>query len=277
MIMDPSKLPIAVDVKVDFAAVLSAAAQSTLGILALLVIVVSFLAFIYFRVAPHRIRITAFLCMFVGLVAFGAAVVHQQSLEFEKGVAKQRQEYELKVMEENAKRDKDMALLKAEIADIARRRDLEIKQAEHRGKIDTAKQELEGSMTNARLDLEKKQTDEALEAAKMKRISEATRADQCKPRPVTITKSQQKALSSDKNSNHPGWWNPAGEGVECNRLVALAMQEIRSECKDIDGITGSLSRSCSCGQLMGGVRCEAEVSAKCSYQEDTTVMKSPCN
>jgi hypothetical protein len=61
------------------ASVISAAAGSTLGILALLILVLSGLATAFFRKAPTRVRVGIFLLMFFAAALFGVAALMQQN------------------------------------------------------------------------------------------------------------------------------------------------------------------------------------------------------
>ena len=57
--------------------VIKVAAQSKLGILALLVIALSILAYVFFAKASAKIRVGIFVLLFAGVVGFGAAVVRE--------------------------------------------------------------------------------------------------------------------------------------------------------------------------------------------------------
>src|ERR1700694_2512782 len=57
--------------------IIEKAAQSNLGIFALMIIALSIIAFYFFRDASTSIRLIVFVLFFAGVVAFGAAVVHE--------------------------------------------------------------------------------------------------------------------------------------------------------------------------------------------------------
>jgi hypothetical protein len=57
--------------------IITAAAKSALGIFALMIIVLSFLAWRFFQNAPEQTRVFIFLCLFAGVAFFGVAVVNQ--------------------------------------------------------------------------------------------------------------------------------------------------------------------------------------------------------
>lgn len=54
--------------------IITAAAQSYLGILALLVVALSILAFFFFAKASEKVKVGIFVMLFLGVVAFGAAM-----------------------------------------------------------------------------------------------------------------------------------------------------------------------------------------------------------
>lgn len=54
--------------------IITAAAQSYLGILALLSVALSFLAYVFFAKASEKIRVGIFVLLFVGVLGFGAAM-----------------------------------------------------------------------------------------------------------------------------------------------------------------------------------------------------------
>ncbi|MGR9108173.1 MAG: hypothetical protein ACU843_14720 [Gammaproteobacteria bacterium] len=56
-------------------AVITAAAQSTLGVLALLSISLSLLAYFFFASASEKVRVGVFVILFLGVVGFGTAIV----------------------------------------------------------------------------------------------------------------------------------------------------------------------------------------------------------
>jgi hypothetical protein len=55
--------------------IIKAAAQSQLGILALLVVALSILAYVFFAKASVKIRVGIFVLLFAGVIAFGVAVL----------------------------------------------------------------------------------------------------------------------------------------------------------------------------------------------------------
>ena len=54
--------------------IITAAAQSHLGILALLVVALSVLAFFFFAKASEKVKVGIFVMLFLGVIAFGAAM-----------------------------------------------------------------------------------------------------------------------------------------------------------------------------------------------------------
>jgi len=56
--------------------IITAAAQSHLGILALLSIALSILAFFFFAKASEKVKVGIFVMLFLGVVAFGVAMFH---------------------------------------------------------------------------------------------------------------------------------------------------------------------------------------------------------
>lgn len=59
--------------------IISAAAKSPLGLFALMILVLAVLGFFFFRQASERTRVTIFLLMFIGVVAFGIAIFSASS------------------------------------------------------------------------------------------------------------------------------------------------------------------------------------------------------
>jgi hypothetical protein len=57
--------------------IIKAAAESTLGILALMIVCLCLLGFLFFRGADVKVKLTIFLCLFGGVVAFGVSVVQE--------------------------------------------------------------------------------------------------------------------------------------------------------------------------------------------------------
>lgn len=60
--------------------IIEQAAKSTLGILALMVLVLAVLSLIFFKNAPVKIRIAIFITLFIGVVGFAAVVAHQTAV-----------------------------------------------------------------------------------------------------------------------------------------------------------------------------------------------------
>jgi hypothetical protein len=61
--------------------IIKAAATSNLGILALLIIVIGFVCYMFFRNAPFNIRVWIFIVVLTGVVAFGGATLQAQRQE----------------------------------------------------------------------------------------------------------------------------------------------------------------------------------------------------
>jgi hypothetical protein len=59
--------------------IISAAAKSPLGLFALMILVLAVLGFFFFRQASERTRVTIFVLIFVGVVAFGIAIFSASS------------------------------------------------------------------------------------------------------------------------------------------------------------------------------------------------------
>jgi hypothetical protein len=55
--------------------IISAAAQSNLGILALLIVALSILAFFFFAKASEKVKVGIFVMLFLGVLAFGTAML----------------------------------------------------------------------------------------------------------------------------------------------------------------------------------------------------------
>ncbi|MEM9283392.1 MAG: hypothetical protein AAGA96_16335 [Verrucomicrobiota bacterium] len=58
----------------DFVGIIKAAAASSLGILALMILVLSILGFYFFRKSSDSVKLVVFLTFFVGVVAFGVSI-----------------------------------------------------------------------------------------------------------------------------------------------------------------------------------------------------------
>jgi len=76
--MLPATIQIYGKVVESLPAIIAAAAKSTLGILALMVILLSALAFVFFRQASEKVRIAVFAGLLGGVVCFGFATTNVQ-------------------------------------------------------------------------------------------------------------------------------------------------------------------------------------------------------
>jgi hypothetical protein len=63
--------------------IIKAAAQSYLGILALMVLVIGVIAYLFFKESPHQIRVAIVVLMLGGVAAFGVAAMRLQKSEAE--------------------------------------------------------------------------------------------------------------------------------------------------------------------------------------------------
>ena len=65
----------------DWGSIIETASKSPLGILALLILVVGALAMAFFRKAPNKIKLTAFLGVLVGAIGYGYAITQASSAQ----------------------------------------------------------------------------------------------------------------------------------------------------------------------------------------------------
>jgi hypothetical protein len=78
---NPNQEPPMNDLSANLPQIISAAAQSPLGILALLSLALSVLAYFFFAQASEKVKVGIFGMLFVGVVGFGAAMFGSQSAE----------------------------------------------------------------------------------------------------------------------------------------------------------------------------------------------------
>lgn len=114
--------------EIDWAEIITAAASSDLGILALVVIAMAMVAVLLFRKSSEGARVFAFLLLFLGLASLAAAIVTERSNQTK--LAREGQEAERAAEQQRIQNERDAAAA-------------ELEQEERLEKERTAKQEKE--------------------------------------------------------------------------------------------------------------------------------------